>query len=100
MTTGPLEHGWQAALRLAHAVERCGATSKRTGQPCRGPAMANGRCRCHGGKSTGPRTPEGAERARQAALRHGFYTAAAKAERLGARSALVGLRAALLSLRS
>ena len=57
--------------------------------------MANGRCRLHGGKSTGPKTPEGAERARQAALRHGFYTAEAKAERRIARSALVGLRAAL-----
>jgi len=31
----------------------CGAKSKRTGQPCRQPAMANGRCRLHGGKSTG-----------------------------------------------
>jgi len=31
----------------------CGATSKRTGKPCRQPAMANGRCRLHGGKSTG-----------------------------------------------
>ena len=41
--------------------------------------MPNGGCRFHGGKSTGPKTPEGAERARQAALRHGFYTAEAKA---------------------
>jgi hypothetical protein len=51
-----------------------------------GRAMANGRCRLHGGKSTGPRTPEGAERARQAALRHGFYTAEAKIERRNAGS--------------
>jgi hypothetical protein len=54
--------------------------------------MANGRCRLHGGKSTGAKTLEGAERARQAALRHGFYTAEAKAERRIARYALVGLR--------
>jgi hypothetical protein len=60
--------------------------------------MANGRCRFHGGKSTGPRTPEGAEGARQAALRHGFFTAKAKAERRSARSALFGLRAALASI--
>ena len=40
--------------------------------------MGNGRCRFHGGKSTGPTTLEGAEQARQAALRHGFYTAEAK----------------------
>jgi hypothetical protein len=57
--------------------------------------MANGRCRFHGGKSTGPTTAQGAERARRAALRHGFYTAEAKAERKIARAALVGLRAAL-----
>jgi hypothetical protein len=57
--------------------------------------MSNGRCRFHGGKSTGPKTPEGAERARQAALRHGFYTAAAKKERRLARAALAGMRAAL-----
>jgi hypothetical protein len=60
--------------------------------------MDNGRCRLHGGKSTGPKTPEGVERARQAALRHGFNTAQAKAERRVARDALLGLRAALESV--
>jgi hypothetical protein len=40
---------------------RCGARSKRTGKPCRAAAMPNGRCKVHGGKSTGPRTPEGLE---------------------------------------
>ena len=35
----------------------CGAHARRTGQPCKGWAMANGRCRLHGGKSTGPRNP-------------------------------------------
>lgn len=33
------------------AAARCGAHSRRTGQPCRGPAMKNGRCRMHGGKA-------------------------------------------------
>lgn len=37
--------------------------------------MANGRCRMHGGKSTGPRTPEGLERARKANWKHGYYSA-------------------------
>jgi hypothetical protein len=60
--------------------------------------MVNGRCRFHGGKSTGPKTLEGAERARQAALRHGFYTAEAKSERRMARSALLYLKAALASV--
>jgi hypothetical protein len=33
--------------------------------------MRNGRCRMHGGKSTGPRTPEGLERLRAARMVHG-----------------------------
>ena len=32
--------------------------------------MRNGRCRMHGGKSTGPRTPEGLERSRKARWIH------------------------------
>jgi hypothetical protein len=36
--------------------------------------MANGRCRLHGGLSTGPRTPEGLERMRRANTRHGKYS--------------------------
>ena len=79
--------GWPSAAR-------CGARRRYDGCPASSPAMTNGRCRLHGGKSTGE-TLEGAERARQAALRHGFYTAEAKAERQIARAALVGLRAAL-----
>jgi hypothetical protein len=34
--------------------------------------MKNGRCRMHGGLSTGPRTPEGRERCRMANWRHGL----------------------------
>lgn len=36
----------------AHTRKRCGAKT-RTGKPCKNGAMANGRCRMHGGKSTG-----------------------------------------------
>ena len=59
---------------------RCGAKTRK-GTPCRAPAMANGRCRMHGGKSTGPRTPEGLERSRKANFKHGFYSAESIAER-------------------
>jgi len=31
----------------------CGAKTRTTQQPCKGSAMANGRCRLHGGLSTG-----------------------------------------------
>src|SRR6266849_1326072 len=58
-------------------ARRCGARSKRTGHPCRGPAMrGKRRCRLHGGKSTGPRTPEGLARSRRARWKHGGYSAA------------------------
>lgn len=56
------------------AVARCGAQT-RAGQPCKGPAMTNGRCRMHGGASTGPRTAEGLARLRQARTRTGQYAA-------------------------
>lgn len=59
---------------------RCGAKTRR-GMPCRAPAMANGRCRMHGGKSTGPRTREGLERSRKANWKHGLYSAESIAAR-------------------
>lgn len=31
----------------------CGAHCRTTGEPCKNHQMANGRCRMHGGKSTG-----------------------------------------------
>ena len=61
---GRLKHGNQPGD--LSKVPRCGARTKRTGRPCRGPAMRNGRCRLHGGLSTGPRTPEGLARSRRA----------------------------------
>lgn len=86
-------------LSKAQAAPRCGAKRKHDGCSCQQPAMANGRCRFHGGKSTGARTIEGAEKARQAVLRHGFYTEAARRERQKARSAFLALREALDALR-
>jgi len=37
--------------------------------------MLNGRCRFHGGLSTGPRTAEGLARMKAAKTTHGAYTA-------------------------
>ena len=48
-------------------METCGAKT-RAGTPCKHKAMENGRCKLHGGKSTGP--PLGS----QNALKHGFYS--------------------------
>jgi hypothetical protein len=77
---------------MANAAPRCGARSKRTGKPCRAAAMPNGRCKVHGGKSTGPRTPEGLERSRRANWKHGYYSREAKAERSRVRTAMLTLR--------
>lgn len=56
-------------------AKRCGAGSKRSGEPCRAPACrGKRRCRFHGGKSTGPRTAEGLERSRRARRKHGAYS--------------------------
>lgn len=60
-----------------NSAPRCGAHSRRTGNPCKAPAMKNGRCRMHGGKSTGAKTKDGIERARKANLIHGRYSAEA-----------------------
>ena len=38
--------------------------------------MPNGRCRLHGGKSTGPRTSEGRSRAAKANWKHGRHSRA------------------------
>ena len=57
-----------------HRSPRCGAQT-RSEMPCRSPAMANGRCRMHGG--TSPGAPVGNANARK----HGLYTADAITER-------------------
>lgn len=62
------------------SAPRCGAKTRK-GIRCKAPAMANGRCGMHGGASTGPRTPEGLERARKGNWKHGLYSAKARAER-------------------
>ena len=57
-----------------HSSPRGGAMT-RSMTPCQSPAMANGRCRMHGGPSPG--APKGNTNA----LKHGCYTAKAIARR-------------------
>jgi hypothetical protein len=76
---------------------RCGAKTRR-GSSCQCPAMANGRCRLHGGKSTGPKTAEGRDRIRRALTKHGKYTQAAKNERRQYRELIRDARETLKSL--
>jgi hypothetical protein len=42
--------------------KKCGALARSTGKPCRRKALLNGRCRNHGGMSTGPITEQGKAR--------------------------------------
>ena len=37
----------------------CGAYARTTGNPCQAKALPNGRCKNHGGLSTGPKTIKG-----------------------------------------
>lgn len=48
---------------MARQKIKCGARRKYDGQPCEAKALDNGRCKYHGGMSTGPRTLHGKIRA-------------------------------------
>lgn len=76
---------------------RCGARTRR-GTACLSPAMPNGRCRMHGGKSCGPQTPEGLERSRRARLKHGLYSRQFIEARRAARGRWLLLREAVRQL--
>jgi len=94
---GRLKNGNRAGDFLA--APRCGACT-RCGGECRQPAMKNGRCRLHGGLSTGPRTPEGLARSRHARLIHGGYSAHVRALRTAARAHSRRVRALAALIRS
>ena len=52
--------------------------------------MPNGRCRLHGGISTGPKTAEGINRIHKAVTKHGRYSAATMLRRERYRQVLLG----------
>ena len=61
---------------------RCDGKSKRTKQQCRNPAIkGKTKCKHHGGRSTGSRTPEGKARQIAANTIHGRETRAIREER-------------------
>ena len=69
--------------RAALAIHpQCGAYCRTAGRPCRGPAMANGRCRMHGGRGGRPTI-------------HGRYTKAVVEERREVRALIRAARACL-----
>jgi hypothetical protein len=54
--------------RVARGLAKvCGAFARSTGKPCRCKLLyRGGKCRLHGGLSTGPKTAEGKQRALEA----------------------------------
>lgn len=62
---------------------------------CQQAGMANGRCRMHGGASTGPRTAEGIERLRRLRWKNGFRSGEAIARRAEVAAILRAARTAV-----
>jgi len=77
--------GFEPFIQLAGGrirCHRCQAHSKRTKQQCQAPAMrGKTKCRFHGGKSTGPKTPAGRQRIATAKTIHGNETRQIRKER-------------------
>ena len=74
MTKGRFEVGNKWRFGPDWPGQRCGAKTRK-GTPCQRPArLPVGRCRLHGGASTGPRTEEGLARLTAARTTHGKYT--------------------------
>lgn len=69
---------WRLGLQFAQSAARCGAMT-RGHIACRAAAMPNGRCRIHGGASTGPRTAEGLACIRAVRTKHGLRSVDAAA---------------------
>lgn len=59
-------------INFQNAKKCLAKTRKKT--PCQSPAMQNGRCRMHGGKSTGAKTNAGLKKISETHLKHGRYT--------------------------
>lgn len=91
MSDNPVKSRNYLAL-LVHP--RCGAHARTTGQPCRCPAMANGRCKLHGGKSPG--APRGAQNGN---FRHGQRTKEALERRREVLELLQSLREMMAGLK-
>jgi len=62
-------------------MSRCTAKSKRSKERCQRWALwGKTICHMHGGRSTGPKTKAGKERARKAVLKQGKYTKETQAQ--------------------
>lgn len=79
--------------------KQCGAkTRSRSHEPCRLSAMLNGRCRLHGGLSTGAKTEEGMKKQKMARWKSGFYSKEAIQERRELKKIIKSIRDTLQNL--
>ena len=77
---------------------QCLAKSSRTGNQCQRPALvasAGQKCQYHGGRGSGPKTPEGKARIAAAHTVHGQETAKSRAARSAASAKLSALEDAM-----
>ena len=80
LTKGDVKIGLNWQFGPSWPGQRCEAQTRR-GTPCQRPArLPVGRCRLHGGRSTGPRTAEGLARLVASKITHGRTTKAKRAE--------------------
>jgi hypothetical protein len=80
---------------------RCTATSKRSGEQCKKPALNTSRtqkCEFHGGRSTGPKTEAGKARQRAAVFKTGNYTKESMEDKARSVRVLAGLEDAMYVL--
>jgi hypothetical protein len=93
---GWLKNGNPPGGSLGHP-QISGAKTRR-GTASQRPAMRNGRCRMHGGSSTGPRTAAGLKRSRRANWKHGARSRAVRELQAENRRCLRELKALLRQL--
>src|SRR5947209_20477622 len=89
----PRDPYWMRGLDGAQSAPRCGAKTRR-GTVCQGPAMPNGRCKTHGGRSPG--APRGQ---RNGNWRNGFYSQEAQGHRGRLRELIKKMRATMDEVR-
>lgn len=88
-------HVWK---HFNNSFPACSAISKRTRSLCTQPAMKNGKCRFHGGKSTGAITETGKLKRNGANFRHGFYSKQSIAERKKAKKIIRSIENEIASI--
>jgi len=85
----------RSSLAKANGAPRCGAKTRTTGQPRKHLARkGSGRCRLHGGRSTGPKSAAALDAVKAKMTKHGWFSHEAITARKEQRALLRALNAA------